>query len=82
MNWAATQAKNPGSVRRICEFGIGLNPKAKIIGATIVDEKMLGSAHIGIGSNYWFGGTIFAIIHLDQVFKNPKVYCDGKLIEV
>ena len=82
LNWAASVAKHPGSVRRICELGIGLNPKAKIIGATIVDDKVLGTAHIGIGSNYWFGGSIYAIIHLDQVFKNPKVYFDDKLVEI
>jgi len=82
LNWAASLAKHPGSVRRICELGIGLNPKAKIIGATIVDDKVLGTAHIGIGSNYWFGGNIYAIIHLDQVFKNPKIEFDGKVIEV
>lgn len=82
LNWAASVAKHPGSVRRICELGIGLNPKAKIIGATIVDDKVLGTSHIGIGSNYWFGGSIFAIIHLDQVFKNPKIYFDGKIMEI
>ena len=82
LNWAASVAKHPGSVRRICELGIGLNPKAKIIGATIVDDKVLGTAHIGIGSNYWFGGNIYAIIHLDQVFKNPKFEFDGKVMEI
>ena len=82
LNWAASVAKHPGSVRRICELGIGLNPKAKIIGATIVDDKVLGTAHVGIGSNYWFGGNIYAIIHLDQVFKNPKIYFDEKVIEL
>jgi hypothetical protein len=82
LNWAASVAKHPGSVRRISELGIGLNPKAKIIGATIVDEKVLGTAHVGIGSNYWFGGNIYAIIHLDQVFKNPKIEFDGKVIEL
>ena len=82
LNWAASVAKHPGSVRRICELGIRLNPKAKIIGATIVDDKVLGTAHVGIGSNYWFGGNIYAIIHLDQVFRNPKIYFDGKLVEI
>jgi aminopeptidase len=82
LNWAASISKHPGSIRRICEFGIGLNPKAKIIGATLVDDKALGTAHIGIGSNYWFGGNIYAIIHLDQVFRNPMIYFDGKLIKI
>ena len=82
LNWAASIAKHPGSIRRICELGIGLNPKAKIIGATLVDDKALGTAHVGIGSNYWFGGNIYAIIHLDQVFRNPRIYFDGKLVEI
>ena len=82
LKWAASVAKNPGNIRRICEFGIGLNPKAQIIGAMIVDDKSLGTAHIGIGSNYWFGGDIYAIIHLDQVFKNPAVYFDGELLKI
>lgn len=82
LKWAASVAKNPGNVRRICELGIGLNPKAQIVGAMIVDDKTLGTAHIGIGSNYWFGGSIYAIIHLDQVFKNPKIYLDGELLKI
>ena len=82
LEWAASVAKNPGNVRRICELGIGLNPNASIIGAMIVDDKTLGTAHIGIGSNYWFGGTIYAIIHLDQVFKNPTIYLDGELLKI
>ncbi|HLC60246.1 MAG TPA: aminopeptidase [Candidatus Nanoarchaeia archaeon] len=82
LKWAASVAKNPGNLRRICELGIGLNPNASIIGAMIVDDKTLGTAHIGIGSNYWFGGSIYAIIHLDQVFKNPKIYLDGELLKI
>lgn len=82
LNWAASVAKHPGSVRRICELGIGLNPKAKIIGATIIDDKVLGTAHVGIGSNYWFGGNIYAIIHLDQVFRNPKIEFDGNVVKI
>ncbi|MEK6984339.1 MAG: aminopeptidase [Nanoarchaeota archaeon] len=82
LKWAASVAKNPGNVRRICELGIGLNPKASIIGAMIVDDKTLGTAHIGIGSNYWFGGNIYAIIHLDQVFKNPTIYLDDELLKI
>ena len=82
LEWAASVAKNPGNVRRVCELGIGLNPNASIIGAMIVDDKALGTAHIGIGSNYWFGGNIYAIIHLDQVFKNPTIYLDGEQIKI
>ncbi len=82
LEWAAKKAKYPWGIRRIGEIGIGINPNARIIGSTNIDEKVKGTAHVGIGSNYWFGGTIYAIIHLDQVFKDPKIYIDGELIEV
>ena len=82
IEWAEGNSKNPGSVRRICELGVGLNPNAKIIGATVVDDKSLGTAHIGIGSNYWFGGSIYANVHLDQVFRNPEIYLDGERFNI
>lgn len=82
LDWAEERAKFPWGIRRVGEFGIGLNHNAKVIGATIIDEKARGTAHIALGSNYWFGGTIFAIIHLDQVFRNPKIFIDGKIIPI
>jgi len=82
LEWAESISKYPGSIRRICELGIGLNPKAKLAGAMIIDDKVKGTAHIGIGSNYWFGGSIYAIVHLDQVFRNPKIFLDGKKLEI
>ena len=80
LRWAHDRAKHPWGIRRIGEFGFGLNPKAEIIGCTVVDEKKLGTGHFAIGSNYWFGGSIYAIIHLDQVFKNMKCKADGKTV--
>lgn len=80
--WAEEHAKYPERVRKIAEFGIGLNPKAEIMGATIIDEKVLGTAHVGIGSNYWFGGPIRTIIHLDQVFRNPLFKLDGESLNI
>ncbi len=82
LDWAAQKSKFPNSVRRIGEFGFGLNANASIIGATVIDEKALGSAHIGIGSNYWFGGSIYSIIHLDQIFRNPKIFADDVLLKM
>jgi len=80
--WAERNSKYPWGIRKICEFGIGLNPKARVIGSTIIDEKALGTAHIALGSNNWFGGSIFAMTHLDQVFRNPKITVDGKLLNI
>lgn len=80
--WAENRAKHPWGIRMISEIGIGLNDKAKIIGATIIDEKAAGTAHIALGSNHWFGGQIHAITHLDQVFRNPKIRLDGKRLNI
>lgn len=82
LDWAEAKAKHPWGIRRVGEFGIGLNSKARIVGATVIDEKVLGTAHFALGSNYWFGGTIYAITHLDQIFKRPSVYVDGEKLIV
>ena len=76
------RAKYPYRVRHIGELGIGINPGAISIGSTIMDEKVLGTAHVGIGSNYWFGGDIRTVFHGDQIFKSPIISIDGKKISV
>jgi len=71
----AEYAKN---ARNIGEFGIGLNPKAKIVGKVLEDEKVLGTVHFAIGSNY--DQDALALIHSDGIVKNPTVTVDGKLL--
>jgi aminopeptidase len=66
--------------RTLCEFGVGTNYKAKIIGEVLEDEKARGSIHIAFGNNLGFGGKNKARIHLDGVIKAPNVWLDEKLI--
>jgi len=80
IEWAEGRSKYPEKVRLIGEFGIGINPKAKVVGSTLINEKALGTAHVALGSNHWFGGDIYSIIHLDQVFFDPIVRIDDKLL--
>jgi hypothetical protein len=82
LDWAHNQAKYPWGIRRIGELGIGINPGARITNSTIISEKTLGTAHVAIGSNAWFGGTVYSIIHLDQVFRNPKIWIDGQRLHI
>lgn len=82
LDWAKANAKFPENVSYLCEFAIGTNEQAIPSGVTIIDEKLHNTCHVAIGSNYWFGGPIRTIIHLDQVFKNPKIYADNKLINL
>ncbi|MBC7094446.1 aminopeptidase [Thermococcus sp.] len=66
--------------RNIAEFGIGTNPNARISGNILEDEKVFGTVHIALGSNYDFGGLMKAPIHLDGIIKNPTVRIDGKYL--
>jgi hypothetical protein len=82
LDWIKNKVKQPSNSTMIGELGIGINPRARIIGSTIVDEKAYGTAHLGIGGNYWFGGHVFSSLHLDQVFRNPIIVVDGKELKM
>ncbi|BAA30146.1 aminopeptidase [Pyrococcus horikoshii] len=66
--------------RNIAEFGVGTNPKARISGNILEDEKVFGTVHIALGSNYDFGGKVKAPVHLDGIIKEPTVLIDGKYL--
>lgn len=82
LDWIRNKVKQPSNATRIGELGIGVNPNAKVIGSTIVDEKAYGTAHVGIGGNSWFGGHVFSSLHFDQVFRNPVITVDGKELKM
>ncbi len=72
-------ADNP-DVYNIAELGFGTNPKGKITGHPLGDERLYGSAHIGMGSNVVLGGDILADWwHEDATFSKVTAYADGKL---
>jgi leucyl aminopeptidase (aminopeptidase T) len=64
----AIYAKN---ARNIGELGIGLNPKARITGGMLEDEKAFRTCHFAIGHNY--DNDAPALIHLDGLVKNPTI---------
>jgi len=66
--------------RAVGEFGIGTNPKAKISGDILEDEKVLGTVHIAFGNNLSMGGKISVPIHIDCIIKKPTVYADDEKI--
>jgi len=55
----------------IGELGIGLNRKAKIVANMLEDEKVYGTCHFAVGSNY--DGDADALIHLDGLVKAPNI---------
>jgi len=72
--------KNDPNVYNVAELGVGLNPKSEMTGIMLDDEGVLGSAHIGIGTNITLGGTMKAAIHYDLVIWRPTIELDGKMV--
>jgi leucyl aminopeptidase (aminopeptidase T) len=61
-------AKN---ARNIGELGIGLNPKARVSGNMLEDEKAFRTCHFAVGHNYDEDAP--ALIHLDGLVGGPTI---------
>jgi leucyl aminopeptidase (aminopeptidase T) len=61
----------------ICEIGLGVNPKARLVGGP-EDERVRGSVHIGLGENRYFGGILASASHLDGTMLHATLKVDGK----
>lgn len=72
--------KHGKKARNIAEYAIGTNAKAKITGITLEDEKVFGTAHIAIGNNMSYGGTVDVPLHLDGVFTKPSIWAGKRKI--
>lgn len=59
------------NARNLGEVGIGLNPRAVIVGNMLVDEKVYGTCHLAIGSNYDEDAP--SLIHLDGLVRGPTI---------
>jgi leucyl aminopeptidase (aminopeptidase T) len=66
--------------KNIAEIGIGTNPRAKLTGCTLEDEKLLGTVHVALGNNISFDGKIDINCHFDGVLLNPTLIIDRKTI--
>jgi leucyl aminopeptidase (aminopeptidase T) len=66
--------------RNIAELGIGTNKRARLIGIALEDEKIYGTAHIALGDNSTFGGTVRAGVHLDCILLKPTLYLDDEKV--
>lgn len=65
--------------RTVAELGIGLNPKARLVGIMLEDEKALETAHIAFGSNIGMpGGVSESTTHIDYLILRPTIVVRGK----
>lgn len=75
--WTARRiAAYEKNARHIGELGIGLNPRARVTGNMLEDEKILRTCHFAIGANY--DNDAEAFIHLDCIVKEPTITVIGK----
>jgi hypothetical protein len=60
--------------RVIAELGIGLNPKARLVGIMLEDEKADRTAHVAFGSNIGTpGGVNESATHIDYLVHRPTI---------
>lgn len=64
--------------RIVAEIGIGTNPKAKLIGNILEDEKVFGTVHIAFGNNASYGGKNKVQFHQDGIILKPTLIADGR----
>jgi aminopeptidase len=70
-----------GDAARLGEFGLGLNPAVTAVtGFLLLDEKMLGTAHLALGENRPLGGINNSALHWDLVVQNATLALDGEVI--
>jgi len=66
--------------RVLAEFGIGLNPQARLCGVMLEDEGCAGTVHFGFGSNLTIGGLNEVGFHLDFIVRDATVFCDNRQV--
>jgi leucyl aminopeptidase (aminopeptidase T) len=64
----------------VAELGVGCNPKARLIGNPLEDEKVVGTVHVALGDNSTIGGNVQAGIHLDGIMLKPTMFLDDKIV--
>lgn len=67
------------ATKTIGEFGIGLNPNAKIVGNILLDEKVEGTIHFAFGDSYGLG-KLSSKFHTDLLINNPSILVNKKYI--
>ena len=77
---AILKSRNDEKVYQLCHFSLGLNPKARIIGQALEDERVMAAVDFGFGyQDPDFGGTVgLSPYHWDIMMRAPTVYVDGK----
>jgi len=77
---ARLKPKDRESVWTVAEFGFGMNPKARLTGNVLEDEKVRGTCYFAIGDNSTLGGSAHVGIHVTGVLTEPTIHLDEMLL--
>lgn len=64
-------------MRTLAEVSIGLNPLARPGGSPLELEGIVGGAHVALGNNVPYGGSVAARSHIDCVLLRGQLELDG-----
>jgi 2,5-dihydroxypyridine 5,6-dioxygenase len=74
----AIERSGDARMRTLAEVSIGLNPLARPGGSALELEGILGGAHVAVGNNVPYGGSVDARSHIDCVLLRGTLSVDGQ----
>ena len=78
--WRLTDAlerSNDDRMLNLAEVSIGLNPHSRPGGSPLELEGIVGGAHVAVGNNVAYGGSVDARSHIDCVLLQATLALDG-----
>jgi leucyl aminopeptidase (aminopeptidase T) len=74
----AIERSGDDRMHTLAEVSIGLNPRSRPGGSALELEGILGGAHVAVGNNVPYGGSVEARSHIDCVLLRGTLSLDGE----
>ena len=65
----------------LAEVSIGLNPFSRPGGSALELEGIVGGAHVAVGNNVAYGGSVAARSHIDCALLQATLELDGEPLD-
>jgi leucyl aminopeptidase (aminopeptidase T) len=73
----ALERSGDDRMRNLAEVSVGLNPRSRPGGSPLELEGIVGGAHVAVGNNVAYGGSVGARSHIDCVLLSATLELDG-----
>lgn len=77
----ALAAADDERMTNLAEVSIGLNPFSRPGGSALELEGIVGGAHVALGNNVPYGGSVAARSHIDCAMLAAQLHLDGKPVD-